>query len=194
VFHGCFGDCTTMNWRSVLATEPCDRLLDLLVHRSHPYCSAHRGADDAVQSDAPGEDRRDGLGMGDQRFVLERQLRLRAIPVCNDDGREVAPFADPGAALKREACAVRGAAELGVELQLPRLDEAQDGIFGHLDHALGAALRVAEDRVHRQEREDQHVELRRHVLLRRVHRVDLQEVLDRYRLLAAKLQVLDVHG
>src|SRR5436305_1289117 len=61
--------------------------------------------------------------------------------------------------------------------------------------SVGGPLGVAEERVDIEKREDKYIHLRRYVLLRRVDRVDLQEVLDRYRVLSVEpqSQVLNVH-
>ena len=148
-----------------------------------------------MQAHSGREDRRDRLRVGDQRLVLERQVRLGAVPVGHHERREVAPVADPGTSLEGQTRAVGRAAEVGVELEQPGLEDAQDGIGGNLDHSLGVAPGLSHEGVDVEKREDQDVELRREVLLGRIHLVDLEEVRDRNRgvPVASQLQVLDVH-
>jgi hypothetical protein len=80
--------------------------------------------------------------------------------------------------LEGEACAVGWATERGIELKCTRLDDAQTGIGGNLDESLGGSFGISEQGVDVEKRKNECVELRRDVLLRRVHLVDLQEILD----------------
>jgi hypothetical protein len=172
-----------------------DGLLDALMHGAHPDRRAHRRVELGMQSHPGRKDRSDRLRVGDQRFVVEREPGLGAVPVGHGDRGQVPPVVDLGAPLQGEPCAVRRAGERSVELQHPWVDESQLGISGNLNQPLRGPRGIPEEPVDVEEREDEDVELGRNVLLRRVHLVDLQEVLDGYRRIsvAPQLQVLDVH-
>ena len=70
------------------------------------------------------------------------------------------------------------AVERSIELELSRLDDAKDGFTGNQDEPLGRPLGISEDAVDGEKWENEYVELCRHILLGRVDRIDLQEILD----------------